>query len=374
MEATLLDTNFEPVAIVDRYKSFIWTDRYDSYGDFELHMEMSEALPSVFKKGYYLWNRDSEHLMIIESLTVESDPDDGVFCTIAGRSLETLLMRRIVWKKTKFKEDSSTGVIPNLQNGIKKLLDENVIEPAIEARRIPNFIFEESTDEKITKLTLEDQYFGEDLYSIIHKLCQEEEIGFKLTLNDQKQLVFKLYAGVDRSYEQSTNPYVIFSPKHDNISSTNYVDSHASWKNVTLVAGEGIYNDATEETDYTTYVEGYNYIGIERREIFTDATSLSTDDGDGGTLSAEAYQAHLRQRGIDTLMENTIIEAFEGEIDPYGMFVYGEDFFVGDIVQLANEYGQEGRAYISEYVMTCDEAGSAAYPTFQTIQKGVYEE
>lgn len=373
MEATLLDTNFEPIDIIDRYKSFIWTDRYAECGDFELYMQMEETLPYEIKKGYYLWNAGSEHLMIVEDIKIQSDPEDGAFFIVTGRSLETLLMRRIVWKQTTFEEDISTGVLPNLQNGIKKLIDENVINPEITARQIPNFIFEESDDPKITELTFQDQYFGEDLYTIINKLCVENEIGFKLTLNDQKQLVFRLYAGVDRSYEQSENPYVIFSPKYDNIVTTNYVDSDSSWKNITLVAGKGEVDPETEETIYQTYVEGFG-IGIERREIFTDATSLSTDDGYGGTLSPEAYEAHLRQRGIDTLMENTYINALDGEIDPNGAFVYGRDFFVGDIVQLANEYSQEGQAYISEYVMTCDESGISAYPTFEMIQKGVYEE
>ena len=49
------------------------------------------------------------------------------------------------------------------------------------------------------------------------------------------------------------------------------------------------------------------------------------------------------------------------------MYKYGEDFFIGDIVQIANEYGHEGRAYISELVISQNEDGVSIYPTFQTI-------
>ena len=90
-------------------------------------------------------------------------------------------------------------------------------------------------------------------------------------------------------------------------------------------------------------------------------------------MTAERYRAHLKQKGIDALIENTPVAAFEAEVDPNVMYVYKKDYFVGDIVQIVDKYGIEGRAYISEYVCSCDESGTAAYPTFMIIQKGAYE-
>ena len=43
--------------------------------------------------------------------------------------------------------------------------------------------------------------------------------------------------------------------------------------------------------------------------------------------------------------------------------------FIGDIVQIANEYGNEGSAYISELVISNSEEGLSIYPTFKTISK-----
>lgn len=379
MEATILNTDFEPIGIIDTYKSFIWTDRYDEAGDFEIHIPLANGIPEGIKKDHYLWNENSEHIMIIESLTIESDIESGATLIVSGRSLESILDRRIVWDKCIFYRKTADDSKPNLQNGIETLLTKNLIDPEIEIRTIPNFIFEESTDERIISLTFEDQFLGEDLYSVVKKLCQEEELGFKVTLNDANQLVFKLYKGIDRSYEQTENPYVIFSPEYNNILNSNYLDSYSKWKNVTLVVGEQELNDDGEEVSRIQYVQEQNavdgkpYSGLDRREIFTDATSLSQDDGYGGKLSAEAYQAHLRKKGIDTLIDNTIITAFEGEIDATNTFVYGKDFFVGDIVEITDEYGNEGRSYVSELIISCDESGTSIYPTFKAIQKGVYE-
>lgn len=380
MEAIVLNTELEAVGIIDVYESFIWTDRYNERGDFEISLPIKNGIPDFIQKDYYLINPESDHVMIIDTIQISTDVETGPSFLVRGRSLESILDRRIVWTKTTFEAATTTDPKPNLQNGIKKLIDDAIINPALSTRKIDNFIFEESTDEKVTKLTFEAQYFGEDLYTIITKLCKENDIGFKITLNENYQFVFKLYAGVDRSYgtedePQEENPYVVFSPRFDNVLNTSYLDSNESFKNVTLVGGESEKDDNGEEISRDTYVvalAGYQ-VGMTRRETFTDANGVNRNVGSEDALTEDQYQAHLRQAGIDTLIDNTIVTAFDGEVDPSMMYVYGEDYFIGDIVQIENEYGQEGQAYISEYIMSCDEGGTSAYPTFTTIQKGVYE-
>lgn len=370
MELWLLDRDLKSVKVIDVYKSFIWTDRYSEYGDFEIYIPINLIDINDFQKEYYLWNSDSEHLMILESFSVNSELDEGTHFGIIGRSLESLLTRRVVWKKTSFTDDY------NLQNGIQKLLEENIIKPETNARKIDNFIFEPSNDPRITKLTFEAQYFGEELYTIIHNLCVEHDIGFKVTLNNIGQFVFKLYKGTDRSYEQTENPYVIFSPKFDNLIGSNYVDSVRTLKNVALVAGESIDDpENKDETIRETYVvnTASNITGISRREVYVDASGVSRDMDSDTKLTEPQYQAHLRQKGIDALIENCEIKAFEGEVNDRIMYKYGIDYFLGDVVQIANDYGHEGQAYVSEFIMSYDQQGSSVYPTFINIQKGVYD-
>ena len=38
MEAWILDQNAASLAVLDTFQSFIWTDRYRGYGDFEIYM------------------------------------------------------------------------------------------------------------------------------------------------------------------------------------------------------------------------------------------------------------------------------------------------------------------------------------------------
>lgn len=384
MTLWILDERLDSVKVVDSYKAFIWVDRYDDIGEFELYIPMGLVNLNDFQKGYYLMNSDSERLMIIESLSIASSVDESPCLAVSGRSLESLLKHRVVWKKTQFKA-TGTGenrVKPNLQNVIKTLLNDNIIAPEIGARKIDNFIFEASTDSRITELTMstfDTRYFGEELYEIIRNLCVENNIGFKVFLNDERKFVFKLYKGVDRSYEQTSNPYVIFSPKYDNLLNSNYLDSIYSLKNVALVAGESIEdpNNKDESIRETHTVSTLSdVVGVNRREIYVDASSVSRDmdeDADTDKLTEEEYQAHLKQKGIDALIENCEIQAFEGEVNDRIMYKYGRDYFLGDIVQIANEYGHEGQAYVSEFVTSHDQQGSFSYPTFINKQKGVYD-
>lgn len=353
MELFVLNADFESIAVIDTYESMIWTDRYNAYGDFEIYFAMDESLLEYIKEDYYLWLKDSEHSMIIEDIKIDADTEEGNRLIVTGRSLESILERRIIWGQRIF-----SG---NLQNAIQTMLNENIISPSVADRKIANFIFVPSTDSKITSLIIDNQYTGDDLYTVIKGLCEENNIGFKIVLTDDNQFAFSLYAGADRSYDQTENPYVVFSPNFENIINSNYFSSKAGYRNVTLVAGEG------EGASRKTTVVG-SASGLDRRELFTDARDISSDTEDG-TLSDAEYIAQLRTKGLKNLADHMITTAFEGEVEVTRLFKYGEDFFIGDIVQIANEYGNENSAYISELIISNSDEGLSIYPTFKTISK-----
>lgn len=353
MELFVLNADFESIAVIDTYESMIWTDRYNAYGDFEIYFAMDESLLEYIKEDYYLWLKDSEHSMIIEDIKIDADTEEGNRLIVTGRSLESILERRIIWGQRVF-----SG---NLQNAIQIMLNENIISPSVADRKIANFVFVPSTDSKITSLTIDNQYTGDDLYTVIKGLCEENNIGFKIVLTDDNQFAFSLYAGADRSYDQTENPYVVFSPNFENIINSNYFSSKAGYRNVTLVAGEG------EGASRKTTVVG-SASGLDRRELFTDARDISSDTEDG-TLSDAEYIAQLRTKGLKNLADHMITTAFEGEVEVTRLFKYGEDFFIGDIVQIANEYGNENSAYISELIISNSDEGLSIYPTFKTISK-----
>lgn len=366
MDVYVSDTKMETLSVIDNFNSLIWTDRYYQNGDFELYMPITESLLNAVKQDYYLRIRDSEHVMIVEKILIEADSENGARVTISGRSLESILDRRIAW--------GSTVLKGNLQDALEKLLTDNIINPTDEKRKIENFVFKRTEDERITSLTIDAQYLGEDIYTIVYNTCSEKEIGFKITLNDLNQFVFELYIGEDRTYDQVKNPYVVFSPKFDNMISSNYIESKSSWKNVTLVGG-----DTKGESSDRYYVTVGDVSGLSRREIFTDARGTSRSLSDGGEMSDSEYESQLKQKGKETLKENSEVHSFEGEMETTILFKYGIDFFNGDVVQIEDQYGHNNTARILEIVFSEDETGFSVYPTFSAKQEidglpDIYEE
>lgn len=362
MEATVLDTNFSDVGIVDAFESFIWTDRYQEAGDFEIYAPATAELIQLLKQGYYLWRAESKHLMIVENIRLTTDIEEGIYLTVSGESLESILRRRIVYP---------TMIEGNLQNGIKQLLDENIINPENENRKISNFVFKESTDSNVTKHEITLQYNGEGLYESICELCVAFDIGFRITLNSSNQFVFELYSGVDRSYDQDSRPFIEFSPDFENLSSTDYYESSVNYKNAALVAGEG------EEPDRTYLeVEYSDAVGLARREMLVDAASIrseyyeETTDSNGETtsekvtLTEEEYTALLQEEGELSLDETDVTETFEGIVDSSHQYVYGTDYSIGDIVQITNEFEMTAKSRITEIIFCHNMSGISITPTF----------
>lgn len=353
MEIWILDESFQSVLLIDSFESLLWVERYNGYGSFEIYTNVNLNVLKMIKKNYYAWIKDSDSVMIIDTIQITTDVENGAKMIFSGRSLESILDHYIIWKQT-----TLSG---KLQDGIKKLLTENIISPSIADRKLSNFIFQETDDPYIASLKLDAQYTGDNLYDTIYEICNICNIGFRVTLNEKYQFVFQLYSGKDRSYDQFENPYVIFSPKFENIVSSNYIESDKLFRNVALVAGED------SGADRKTLIVGSGS-GLARRELYVDARDIQSEMSDGTTLSANEYNEKLKTRGEQKLSEYETTKSFEGEIEATKMFVYGTDFFIGDIVQFVNEYDMEARVRVMEFIRSQDATGYSTYPTFSVIE------
>lgn len=375
MDLTVLNTSFETVYILDSYESLLWVDKFNDVGAFEIYTPVTPEILEYVKPNHYLVNDASEHTMIVEDISIESDVENGNKIKIVGRSLESIMDRRIIWDETSFKEEH------NFQKAIRKLVERNISSTAkIADRRIPNFILDsESQDASITALKLKEgaQYDGDILLEVVRSLCQEYNIGFKVILNEQNQFVFSLYNGKNRSYSQNVLPYVVYSPEFDNVISSNYREENSKTKNVALVVGGDGNTSATDPQKPTKRTVG-NATGLQRRELHVNASDISKtvkqedDAGSETTISDAQFKKLLDKRGKKELAEiNRDSKTFDAQCDTTRLYVYGKDFFIGDIVQLANEYGMESESRVTEFTWSCSTEGLQTYPTFEEVKEEV---
>ena len=129
-----------------------------------------------------------------------------------------------------------------------------------------------------------------------------------------------------------------------------------------------------EETKYkqrtlSVYSTSEEQEGIKRREMYTDAKDISSETDDDVTLTEEEYNEKLKQRGLERLAENHLSRYFDGQVESSILFTYENDFFMGDIVQVENEFGISGTARITEFIRSQDANGFEMYPTFEAINE-----
>lgn len=378
MEFMVLDKNYDGITMIDTFTSAIWTVRYDEAGDFEIYTPVRLDYIQAMQIGNYLWNRDSDRLMVIETVEIETDAEEGPQLIVTGRSLESILDRRIV--------TSSQNFSGNLQSVLFAIIQNEVISSG-GIRRIPGFSLKTSSDSRITSISISELSIrGENVYDVVCSLCQANKVGWRILPKGAGGFEFELYVGVDRSYAQSVNPYVTFSPSFENLLNSNYIKSFKSYKNSIYAVGtyqkevilQNKYKDDNGEwvvEEQTTYEEAevvtWQYSetatpsGLARREMFIDNGGVN--DGEQGGEYA-TWNAVNKEKAIAELGEHQTTTAFEGELEATRQYIYREDFNIGDIVQVENEFGITGTVYISEIVFSQDANGITITPTFTSTE------
>lgn len=345
MEINVLNNNFEKIAIVDQYRSLIWSKRYYDIGALDLEIEASIETLSIFKKGYYITRGDDDAIYVIKALEVDTQEDGDNYLIIGAYDCKEILQRRIVWNTVVF-----TGTA---ENYIRKLITDNVINPTATNRKINNFNlkaakgFTETIDQQVTYDNLADK---------IIEVCTTFGYGWKVT-RENGQFYFDLYKGVDRSINQDVTPRIVFSPENENIISTKYKTDDSDFKNVALVGGEG------EGVDRKKRTIG-NAEGLDRYETFIDASGLSSNTEEGDLVD---YYNALIAEGKEKLSEQAVTTSFEGEVDT-NSYKYKTDYNLGDLVTVKNEYGITSNARITEVIETWDDEGYTVEPKFEYFE------
>lgn len=477
MEFRILDSDFIDRVMLDRYESMLWVDRYDEPGDFELYTPPTDELREYCQIGNYIYSKDSEHLMLIENVSLTTSYSEGSRIIIKGRSIECFLERRILWYKTQFRK--------NLEDAIRQILDYSIITAPDDAdRKIDNFVFEYSNDPDINSYTVDLEFdIGTDLLTVIKEICKSANIGFKITLNSSNQFVFQLYKGANRSYTQVANPWVVFSKRFENLITNEFTSDATNHKNVVRTyaqksSNEAPYDFITYETQrqnilnpqgedyqinqdylqfqftigkltdggtyaFTSKVEvnegtitsmtaelvgaspytriyatenleiqngrintkftvtkpdpnyddclylrvyagikgsttgnvatlikplfsasatDFKAVGLNRIEVFNDASSVEyTDD-----MTESDYVAQLEESAYETLDNNIVKTIVNGTVEDKVSYTYGVDYYIGDIVQVENEFGILGTMRVVEFITSHSTSGIEMYPTFKT--------
>ena len=353
----------EIIGIIDTAQSVIWQSSYYSVGTFEIYAMATPDNLSLLIEDNYITRPDNDECGIIERVEITDNSSEGKMIAASGRFIKSILDRRVIFSAsitgagTNYVWNCSGSVLSgNVETAVRKLIYDNAVNatgsrPETGSYRNIDEIYWTNddvsgitdvivtTDDSGTEQNAEKQVTYKVLLDYTDGVLQEYECGAKMWLDlDRLKFRYKVFKGIDRSIEQSTNDPVIFSTEFDNLVSSTYTSDNSTVKNTALIGGEG------EGTDrkcafYFTWGDELRHIkGIGRRETFVDASSISTTYKDGDeekTYTNDVYRKMLEAQGRQSIAELQRIETFDGEIDTTNSsFTYGEDYNLGDLVTI----------------------------------------
>ncbi|MDE5763741.1 MAG: siphovirus ReqiPepy6 Gp37-like family protein [Ruminococcus sp.] len=425
-EIYVLNRNLERIGIIDDYTSLIWADRYSEIGDCELYTYVSAELLNILRKNNYLIREDDDMICRIETIEINTDVENGNYLTVTGYDCKKILNQRIIWGQS----NAEGNVESHIRDIVyKSLINPDLPERAVrnaDGRR--NFLLGEKAG--FTEITTGQASYRQ-IGERIQEYCKLYGWGYKVTA-DNGNFYFSLYKGTDRSdsvifsndfenlistrysedsgnmgnvalvagegngsersrnvsgYAESLDRYEIYVDARD-ISRTitwnelikMYPDGHIQADefvrlfyvmniiDIQIVDENQLerlrsdYPDGRIITkDGTKYYQAYNV-------IIADLENDSPAENDSVILRDVVYSVYLLNRGYDKLSEYGTVVEFEGSIEPDSTFVYKQDYFLGDLVTVENEYGISRKARIVEVVETNDENGCNIEPKFEYIE------
>lgn len=354
MNVYILDKTYKQIACIDTFVSLIWTKRYFVCGDFELFLPADDRLLDVLQPDYFVTRDDDDSVMVIERLQIQTDAENGDFFIVSGRSLESILYRRIFNRQFVIEHDGTlNGAVGAMITECTTNRDSTPGHPYT-YRQIPGLSV--NLDPAYTyEASLQAQFTGQTLLDGIISICQPRAVGLRMNIVDNG-LLLTLYKG--------TEVPVVFSAEFDNLVNTKYLYDMSQYRNDTYIGGEGEGNERRWLHMYTTATKAEIPSGLALRELYVDAKDVSSNNGE---ISDYEYTGMLKSRGKEKLAEHAVKQSFEAEIEPQTTYKYKTDWNLGDIVTVQNEYGITAKPRIIEVIESWDTTGYSVIPTFDDL-------
>lgn len=363
MDLVTLDENHQAKELVENYDSLIWTERFNtSVGEFQIQTGNIEKFMNLLPEGKVVSLTESDVPMIVETHQIVRKKKTPENLIIKGRSFESILDRRISVLSVIGGASEWTVVakIPSdvAYYAINKICVAGNADPAdIFPSDVVQFL---TPDDYLSTSGPNKQYVvprGNLLSTVLALLQTESKAdvisgspivvphGIRSIRPDSSgtSIGIDIYTGTDRS------DHIYFDGTRNLLDDGSYLFSKVGSANTAYVLGVA---SAVKLNRSVSAISG-----MDRRVILVDGTSSGASD-----INA------LAEQGKTSLSEAKETAMFDGainqDISPY---VYGRDYFLGDVVKLVGDYGLDEKARVTEYIRSIDKTGVKSYPTLATI-------
>lgn len=428
----VLNRDLEQIGLIDNYTSLIWATRYLDEGDCELYVEATTQTLELLRKNYFLARHDDDMVCRIETVELITDVENGNYLIVKGYDVKKLLSQRIVWNQTAIDGNVEMYIrqIVNQSLSNPTLVDRAIKDSTGRKNFILNNAkgFKEVTTQQVTydqvssktkelckvygwgyRVYVENTNFMFDLYkgtdrtdNVIFSPEFENLIATKY-IEDSSNLANVAFVGGEgegSKRSKSISGYGVGIDRNEIFVDAKDISKNMTWEDLILMyptkeqGGQGYIYETTaglptyrmgsvdiQIVDSNQLIElkkayptgkeiiknGVSYYQIYEVSI-AELETLTPKNYDSVILRDVIYNVYLLNRGYEKLAEYGTEISFEGSVEPNTTFKYKEDYFLGDLVTVENEYGISVDARIVEIIEIYDENGTSVEPKFEYLE------
>lgn len=380
MDVFTLDANFDPNDIIDNYETIAWTERYYTFGEFELTTyDVAGAIVKLPINSCISLSTTLQ-VMVVEEHLIETDEQGTDVLKVSGRSVDGMLDTRILvnWHTSPFPSYIPTPrQTPSSQTASAILYIINGSFLASVTYMSPGFGDAEQiltpvvaiADASVTGLgPTRARYLLEGTHEKhVREMLSEIDAGLK---SDRVRtsgvaagkVALLIYKGRDLRESAAISNYVTFSVDNGDFKRVSYLRSVKNYKNVAVFTG-GLDPPTHAETGYRTLAlpntsPATIVAGFARRELHVKTVEIFRSDDYVGDPEVDAIK--IAQDELKKVQRTLFITA---EISDALKDQYNVSYALGDLITFRGAYGITASMQITEFTFIQDKNGERAYPT-----------
>ena len=368
-----------PDIAITNYTSLIWTERFNTPGDFELKTPDVTTMLELLPLNSMVTLQDSRIVMIVETHSIKTDENGTSELTITGRSFDCILESRIVRGPYQAPYQTIQAWPPDaflslyLYNELGNNTTTNFLASGAGSKAYTdNYIAHLSFTTLVTPGGIPQLWWIEEgpMSKQFRDVLVERNLGLKVLRPISEDLGgmlptmnFRVFSGIDKTVNQNTYSPIVFSKNTGSFTTPAYLFSIKDFKNVAYIDCKlGSTQVYAQPSDAST-------TGLNRRILYVDG-------GDVVANSEETFNQILPaliQKAKQELKKYNRQYLFDVSMTNDGVYVFNKDYYIGDYVTLRPEFEAPFgiTMQVTEFVRTEDLSGYKEYPTLTQYIPGV---
>lgn len=353
----IFDSDFNYLGLIDTANDVFFKRSWYEIGDFSIKFNPNTNptyAALLAKNNIVMFNKDPYRSGILTTITDDvgssGDGKGSQWRTAKGYELKQLFQWRIISNFNYTTSDNGPlwHYSGPAESAMKALINDQcgpgslsfgdggkqfpLLEIATDQGRGPNYVINER---------------GSNVYSVLFGCASAALVGWYCYLDvANKKIIMDCGLGLDRTTDQSANPWAIFSTDRDTLQQASIDDSiDGNYANTLYVQGQTSTYMAFPGSDSG----GGEPTGMLRHEKFIDSTQTAA-------TATESELAQLTTLGLTDLQQYSQTLTLSGAALPYGGLIYRDDYDIGDNVVVYN-----GENAYSAQLLSVEEEWKNAY-------------